>query len=280
MLEPFKKKPKPTFVIRLVGRGIRPWRVPMRSLAKVMQAVQRLVEQRDDMVDDIESSTVVEDESRSILHLLGVTSSSAAYAVAAPDESRVIETLEAVQADIRAPERADWLDSTLSSVREISDIAKALDCEIEFRKPRFRTMGLGDDVIAKITPITFSEIEGAAYITASTSVYAKVERIGGATDMHCGIRLPGAPQKMVICRVQSAELVRELGQYIYQYVVISGQTTWLRHNWRLKRMIISAFEPPKTGRISDTLRCVREVGGDAWDALENPKAFMAEIRGA
>lgn len=273
-------KPKPAFVIRLVGRGIRPWRVPMRSLAKVMQAVQRLVEQRDDGIDDIESSSVVDDESGAILHLLGVTSSSAAYAVAAPDESQVVETLHALQVDIRSPERADWLDSTLSSVREISDVAKALGCEIEFRVPKFRTMGPGDDVIAKITPITFSEIEGSAYITSSTSVYAKIERIGGATDMHCGIRLPSAPQKMVICRVQSAELVRELGQYIYQYVVVSGHTTWLRHNWRLKRMTINAFEPPKTGRISDTLRCVREVGGDAWDAVENPRALMAEIRGA
>lgn len=273
-----KKKPSPTFVIRLVGSGIRPWGVPMRALARVLESVQRLVERRDDFIDDTEGSDDVQSESGVVLHLLNVRSSSAAYAVAAPDADSTLTVLRDVQGAIEKPEAVDWLDSTLSSVKEISDVGRLLGCEIEFREAD-QTKGFGR-VIAKITPVTFSQIEGSAYIKANTSVYARVERVAGATEMHCGIRLPSAPRKMVICRVKTADLVRELGQYMYQYVILGGEATWLRRNWRLKRMVIESFEPPRSGSIREALRLSHQAGGFAWDAVEDPEGLIAEIRGA
>lgn len=273
-----KKKPDPAFVIRLVGRGIRPWAVPMRSLARVLEAVQRLVERRDDFADDMEMPKALQGESGTILHLLNVRSSSATYAVAAPDHGDTLKVLKDVHGAIEQPENADWLDSTLSSVRDISDVARSLRCEIEFREPD-KAKGFGG-VIARITPATFSEIEGSAYIKARTSIYAKIERVGGATEMHCGIRLPSTPRKMVICRVKTTELVRELGQYMYQYAILGGQATWLRHNWRLKRMVIDSFEPPKTGSIREALRSSHQAGGCAWDTIEDPEGLIMGMRGA
>ena len=85
-----QKKPEPAFIIRLVGRGVSPWAVPMRSLTSVLQAVQRLVEQRDDFVDDLEAEAEVHGDSGIVLHLLNVKSGSAAYAVAAPDHDGTV----------------------------------------------------------------------------------------------------------------------------------------------------------------------------------------------
>lgn len=45
------KRPSPDFVIRLAGNDIKPWLVPTRTLSRVLAAVQRLVDQRDDLVD-------------------------------------------------------------------------------------------------------------------------------------------------------------------------------------------------------------------------------------
>ncbi|MBN4058969.1 hypothetical protein JYU10_00700 [bacterium AH-315-J04] len=250
----------------------------MRKLVTVLQAVQRLIEHKDDS-DDTLDTTDVQRESGAILHLLKVRSGSAAYEVAAPNQDDTLKLLREVSAGIDRPETADWLDSTLSSVKDISDVAKSLGCNIEFCEPRQDRSYKG--VVAKITPTTFSEIEGNAYIKASTSIHAKIVRVGGATQMHCGIRpANNLRQKMIICRVTSKDLVRELGQYIYQNVILNGQATWLRHNWRLKHMVIQSIEPPKSGSILEALRLSGKAGRNAWDNIDDPDGYLAEIRGS
>ncbi|MCH7703063.1 MAG: hypothetical protein IID37_15380, partial [Planctomycetes bacterium] len=83
---------------------------------------------------------------------------------------------------------------------------------------------------------------------------------------------------MVICRVRNADLVRELGQFMYQDLMLHGNATWIRHNWRLKTMVIDSFDPPRTGSILEILRKTHKAGGDAWDAVENPEGLLEEMR--
>ncbi len=45
------KKPPSNLHVRLHGGGVRPWSVPTRHLAKVLDAVQRLIDQREDVED-------------------------------------------------------------------------------------------------------------------------------------------------------------------------------------------------------------------------------------
>jgi hypothetical protein len=249
----------------------------MRKLSRVLDAVQRLVDQKDeDPEGDALNADEAHDDPTRTLHLLDVKSGSATYAVAGTREQTALAVLNELGQCIASPQTSDWPDSALSSVRQLSEVAKSLGCDIEFRQPgKKRQRG---DVIAKITPKTYGEISQSAFISAHTSVYAKIERVGGAVDMHCGIRLADSPRKMIICRVANENLVRELGQYIYQYVVLVGQAKWLRHNWKLKQLIIESFEPKKTGSILETLRRVHDFGGHAWDQVDDPDALIAEMR--
>lgn len=271
-----KKKPPADFVIRLVGPGIRPWAVPFRQLSRVLDAVQRLVEQADEPEPGVETSQE-KLESASALRLLDVRTSSAAYRVAAPKPENALRVLRVTGKNIESPAENDWSAATLSSLKELSEVARSLGCQIEFRLP-------GDgrhagDVIAKVGPETSEVVEASAFISGPTSVYATIQRVGGATEMHCGVYLHDQ-QRMVICRVNSEELVRDLGHYIYKDVFLTGQATWLRHNFELKRLTINSFEPPKTGSILDALRRIRDAGGDAWDRVRNPDAAISEMRGA
>jgi hypothetical protein len=197
------------------------------------------------------------------------------YPLAAPLAQLALQVLRQTGKAIDSPEKSDWTDATLSSVKELSDVARSLGCEIELRLP-----GEGKhygDVLAKITPYTFSKVSESAFITSRTSIFGRVERVGGATEMHCALRVAGRV-RMVICRVVNADLVRELGRLLYQNVVVSGEATWLRHNWELKTLCIDGFEPPKSGSIRDALRRIREASGDAWDTIGDPDAFLAEMR--
>lgn len=271
-------KPGADFVVRLAGSGIRPWLVPMRMLAKVLDAVQRLVEPGDD--DDLVAEKKKDGgrplDEASVLHLVDVKNASAAYAVAVPDRLSAISALASIGRSISEPVQAGWTESTLSSLRDLSDVARSLECEIEFLTTGDN--GRPGEVVAKVTPGTYGEVSASAFVRGQTTILARIERVGGATAMRCGIRLPDSPRRMVFCRVASTGLVRQLGQYLYQHVVVSGRATWLKRDWRLIRLVIESFEPPKTGSVMNVLRQAHDAGGDAWDKVDDPGAFIAEMR--
>jgi hypothetical protein len=87
---------------------------------------------------------------------------------------------------------------------------------------------------------------------------------------------------MVICGVESQQLVRDLGKHLYETIVIHGRATWLRYNQELRHLRITSIgsHQHKPGSIMSTLQRVREAGGHAWDKVKDPDAFIRELRRA
>jgi len=263
------KKPKPTFVIRLVGPpNLRPWDVPVRSLTRIFNAIQRLIEHT-------EKPEILEDEaeepikSASPIQLLGVNSGSAVYPVCAFDGAAALKLFGEMGTKLANPTVADWDSVTLSSVAEISAAAKAIGCTVEIRRDDKR-----GDLLATITPDSYADVSESAFIAGESSVFGYLERVGGATRPHCGLRIATQPTKMVICHVCSEELVRELGPYVYRNIRVSGKVTWLRKDWLVKTVDVKSFEPAKTGSICEALQEIYEAGGKAWDEVEDPEALI------
>lgn len=261
-----EKSPPPAFVMRMIGARVRPWAVPMRMLIRALTAVQRLV--AEELVDDESEDIVVE---RSELHLLDVKRGSAAYPVAADDPEKVVSVLRRTGHQIDKPEGDDLTYEWLSPVEELSAIAKALQCEIVFGEPN-------GTVLATIRPNTYETISPLIFIRGEASIHGKIERVGGATKMHCGMRIPNQ-RRMIICTVATSDLVRDLGQHIYQDVAVFGTATWFRANWKVRHFKIKGMEPPKVGTFADTLTKLRKAGGSAWDDIDDPQAILNDIRG-
>ncbi len=272
------KKPIPDFTVRLVAKGIRPWAVPVRVLGRVLIAAQRLFNENED-IDDTSSDTEEADANgreKTMLRLLGITSGSAVYQVSSTKPLEAVNRLTFLEKEISMPGQADWQANELSSIEELSGIAKSFGCIIEFCHPKKNKRQWVP--IATIHPDTFNKISATAFISGYTSVYARIERVGGVVQKRCGIRLASQPNKMISCRIHSDELVRNLGQHIYQNVIVAGNATWLRRTSELCKMEISSFEPPKRGSIKEMLQRVHAAGGNAWDAIDDPDAVIAEMR--
>lgn len=267
----------PDLVVRLVGQGVDPSVVPVRSLARILGAMQRLVDQKDDEEEsDSEETDVVEQEDPSrVLHLMDVKSSSAAYYVGTSKRELLFQVLNGLKDSILAPSKSDWLDSTISSIKELSEVAKGLRCSIELREPENGSFG---SLITSIEPGTYDRVKGSAFVYGYTSVFAKIERVGGSTARHCHIRLPNTPRKVVVCGVDSNELVRRLGQHIYEHVLLTGYARWSRYGWRLKRLEISDFKPPKNKPIAETMDRLRALDNGVWDSIEDPDAYISDMR--
>ncbi len=277
----------PDFTIRLVGEGLRPGRVPARTLNRILSAVQRLVDQRDDWgADDWITNERVDldqgedgqtdDQSRSsTLHLIGIKSTSAAYEIASMARERTLRLLHELGSGINAPADSGWRPSTISSVDDLSQVALQLRCTIEFREPSNDT-SLGE-LIAEIRPDTAAQISQGAFTYGHTSVYGRLEGVGGATARRCRIHVRDRPH-MLFCDVATTELVRELGKYIYADVILTGAAVWYRSNHQLKTLNVCSFDVAKKESFTEINRQIRDAGGDAWDNIPDPDAYLREMR--
>ena len=255
----------------------------MRALARLMDAIQRLVEQSE---EEEQEASLDEDENQEnnqmvglgspVLKLVGIRASSAGYAIATPFKENAINLLADTGRAIDHPGDSEWSAPTIASLKKVSEIAKALGVKVEIRKPNQR--GRLGDIIAKITPDTYEEIAQSAFVTGQTSLYGTIERIGGASAARCAIRLPDE-SKLVYCSIGNDELAKKLCPFLYQEVSIYGQAKWLRANWRILSFQITSFDPPKEGSFQDALADIWKAGGKAWDKIADPNAFIADMRG-
>jgi len=255
------KKPKPAFTLRMTGSNIRPWLVPMRALARTLGALQKLLEFEDNQ------------DSENILHLMGIKTGSAVYQIAADNPSVVLNVLRHTGTIISDPNASDWSPDLLSPLEELSAIAKSMNCTIE--------LGLPDkdgDVLAKIEPDTYASVSVGAFIEAESSIYGRIERVGGATEMHCALRIPDH-DRLIICRVASKDIVRELGLHLYQETTVHGLITWHKKSWKVKKVLIRSIDKPKHPNLSKALEKALSAGGMSWAASMNVDTEIKTIRG-
>ena len=273
-MPPASKKRKPAFVIRLEKPGLRPWDVPARALWHIIIAIQRLIERTEpETTETGEPTEEPVPKPEAAIRLLDVVSGSAVYPVGAVEPDMAMRILRDMGTNLSHPTVAEWDGATLSSLDEISRAAKSIGCIVEIKSADKQ-----GTVLARITPESYQEVAELAFVRGKSSVYGYLERVGGATQPHCGLRIPSQPTKMIICHVASEQIARELGPHVYEYVRLFGTVTWYRQGWRVKSVIVEGFEPTKTGPLREALHAIWEAGGKAWDAVDDPEALIRGMR--
>lgn len=258
-----------SFRIRFVGSGIDPSSVPFRSLATTLQAVQRLAAGVDEF-----SPTTQPEIDQFALHLVKVTKGSAVYRVAAADPSAVLSRLSRAGIALSDPDKGDDKDLPLSPLADLSAVARKLHCTIDL-------VGADDDnsVLARILPESYRTVAEHVLVNGETAISGKVVRVGGATSFHCHLRLKAQPRKLLVCRVETPDLVRKLGQHLFQDVTVSGEATWYRRTWQLRTFRIRSMKQLERRPLIESFKALREAGGKAWDKIEDPLKYLREARG-
>jgi hypothetical protein len=262
--------PQPTFSVRFVGDDIAPERIPLRAVNDALSAVQDIASAR----DPFEMGRVPPEKS---IGLLDVRRGSAIYSCVAraPDEAkRNLSRFAAVLTDNGETDaESDLLVSVLSSIQSLSEVAKSNRCRIEI------------DLLDGPQRFTFSVSEGdftrlskSLLLKGDTTVVGKIERAGGVTGMKCLLRVPGR-RRALYCNVQSRDLVRRLGQHLYETIAATGSAVWIHRSWRIYKFTIHDFSQPQLGDGEQALKELRRAGLDAWDNVADPAALMEEMRG-
>jgi hypothetical protein len=166
----------------------------------------------------------------------------------------------------------DGLIAALRPIESLSEVARLVDCQIEvalIERKDLPVLVIGKDA--------FHRVSERLLLRGETTVIGRVERAGGATSMRCMLRVPGR-RRSLYCNVDNKKLVQRLGQHLYEEIVATGTAVWIHRTWRIYRFTIRDFSQPHLGDVNQVLEQLREAGLKAWDKIEDPDAFIQELR--
>lgn len=259
-----------TFAVVLSGPTVSPEKVTVRTLSEILSAVQTLVSGRD--LDDDEEAETAESEVDA-LSLLDVKRGSAVFPCLAR-RPNAVDNLRRVGRFLHAPETTDddRFAYAIRPAKVLSGIARHLECSIEIREFAGRHRSL-----ATIKSTTYMEVSKSLLVSGPTTVSGTVQRVGGATNMRCALRVPSR-DRLLFCDVGSSEVSRKLGERLYQDVVVSGMATWFQRTWTLYTLRITEMRPLRRTRITDAVKSIYEAGGKGWDVVKNVDETIRELR--
>lgn len=271
-----KKKPTPVFEVVFEGSGIYPEKIPLGTLNQVLSAIRRLATATEPPEEEPEpneeSEQLVLDDER--ISLLDVKRGSAVLRFFCPDTIPAIENLRKAGRVLHNPEDVVQKEYVLNPIRLLSAAARFLKCAIIVRRAE-----AANGVLATIEPTSYKHISENLFIAGDTSFTGAVERAGGATSMRCSLRVP-FQRRLLYCTVANSDLVRQLGDCLYQQVTVQGRALWIKTVWRIMSFEIrgvSKFEPGDS--LGNSFKALRDAGGDGWDNVDDPESFLEGVSG-
>jgi hypothetical protein len=264
------KKPSPIFEAVFSGAGVYPEKIPLNKVSEALSAIQRLAA---GVVLGAEDED--EEEGDSAVMLLDVTrTSSAVFRFVGPAPENAILRLKEAGKVLKDPESIGPKNEyVLRPVKDLSAIAKSLECTVTFRE-----LNNGHHVLATIDAESYPRIAQTLLIHGTTTISGKVQRVGGATAMRCALRVPFQAH-LLYCKVESEQVARKLGDCLYQRVSAHGLARWVKNTMRLFSFTIQEVTQTKPGTIADHLKSLWEAGLNDWEGVENPDEYLQEVRG-
>jgi hypothetical protein len=265
-----KKKAQPTFAIRFVRPDLTPDQVPPRAVYDALSAVQDLASGR----DPFETAHVPPEKT---IGLVGVKPGSAIYSciARAPEEARAnLRRIGFLLSDpIAASSNGDILVAALRPIESLSLLAKNMNCRLDV----LLTNGAESVSLFAIGEDAYRQMSKNLLLRGDTTIVGRIERAGGATEMRCALRIPGR-HRLLYCDVQSRDLVRRLGQHLYEDIAAIGTAEWIHRTWRIYRFTIRDFTQPRLGDPTEAIAELRGAGLSAWDQVADPEALIRELR--
>lgn len=263
--KPKHKTIKPTFEVRFVGPGISPELISLSHVSEALSAIQDLASGR----DRYETSQVPHELS---MGLVDVASGSAVYMCVhrAPDEA--LTHLRMVRACLANEDvEPEAMIAALPPLESLSNVARLNKCRVDvtWRKGRRETL-------FSVGQADYGRLASNLLIEGETSVAGTLQRVGGATDTKCALRVEGR-RHLLYCDVASNDLARRLGKHLYEEIVVSGTAVWLHQSWRIYKFNVTDFSQPRLADPATMISEFRDAGLKAWDDVDDPEVF---VRGA
>jgi hypothetical protein len=268
-----QKKPLPVFEVVFDGPGLVPELIPLGTLTQALSAI-RILASGAQAPDEESEEDLEPDDADGAIRLLDVKRGSAVYRFVCPKDDGAVGHLRGAGKAIENPQEVGEKDYILSPIERLSATAKRLSCKIILRQA-----GGKNGVLAKIEPESYGRLSESIFISGDTSFAGRVERVGGATCMRCALRV-SFQSRLLFCSVESAEVSRQLGEYLYRDVAVQGHARWIKNTWRVVSFRVKSVTMVDRKPLSDAFQELRDAGGSGWDEITDPRRHLEEACGA
>jgi len=270
-MPPKSKKPEPTFEVHFSNRQVHPESLTLGNVTDALKAVQDLASGRD-------SFLLRQVDPEQAIGLLDIKRGSATFRCLSRSPKDAVKNLNRVARLLSnghlGSASDDLLVALLRPIESLSIISKAVGSPLEVRWPGER------HPLFVVQERDFERLSARLLMEGETTVTGTVKRVGGVTGVRCVLGIPGRARSLY-CDVKDnrkRELIRRLGQCLYQEILAQGTAVWVHSSWRIFKFTIVDFSQPKLGNASAAIKELREAGLDAWDKIEDPEAYLREMR--
>jgi hypothetical protein len=182
------------------------------------------------------------------LSLVGITNQSEGLHFSGKSTGMLLALWATITTAVNAGTIIALPSKSRQALHEFKLFAEKKQGVVEFRDVKH------EGVIAKITPETV--IPKPLFYQGNSSLFGKVERVGGALEPKVMLRLPNG--KKMYCEATKT-IAEEIGGSLYKQVVVEGRATWNSENNQLFRFRIRKIAPFKPTPVSEIFESIRSA---------------------
>ncbi|MFZ2955915.1 MAG: hypothetical protein WA705_03335 [Candidatus Ozemobacteraceae bacterium] len=251
-----------TIEISFSGKDFGPESVHSRDLGKIIATVEEMI------LSAVKQKVGINLPDNFSVSLVGMRKGSIKLTFASATTALAIAAFCMVAETVNGGSLATASRSTANGLQEISSFARKYNCKAEFIRPRCKKR-----VIATITPKTV--LEGVNPIVGPTNIYGRVVRVGGKRPT---VTIETTDGKTLTCD-SNKEIARQLGKKLYSVVGLRGMAKWHPYDMDLIDFTIEGIEDYEECDIVDAFAELAKIASPHFDAIEDPDAYVRELRG-
>ncbi len=158
---------------------------------------------------------------------------------------------------------------SIESLKKIATFSKNKGYSIEFHNMNETIAS------ATISPDTIIEIPANKYLEGSTTLYGKVERVGGKKPK-VALSLPNT--NLLYCDT-SEEMAIKLAHRLYTWVGVMGQAKWNIDDYSIETFQIESLTSFEDTPLSDAIKELSKITGDLWKEEKDVIKAVEQLRG-
>ena len=159
---------------------------------------------------------------------------------------------------------------SIKSLKKITAFSKKNKCSIEFYTDNKTTSS------AIIHPDTTIEIPAGRYLEGTTTIYGRVESVGGKQKPRVFLSLLKTPS--LHCDV-SEEMAIKLAPRLYTWVGVVGRATWNADDHSLEAFEIEDLTPFKDTPLPEAVKELSKVTEKSWKEEKDVIGAIKRLRG-
>lgn len=151
--------------------------------------------------------------------------------------------------------------SAIENLKVISKFNKKHNCNCDYL--------YNSEKKAELTPATVIEFNKNLLIKGETTIYGKIERVGGAEPR---IVFKDHTDNKIYFEV-TEDQAKQIASRLYEEIALTGVATWDKKTYRVVNFKVNEITDLNKNSLTETFSAIQEIIGKHWEEFDDIEAF-------